>query len=179
MIETLRRRLPKPGQIIQVYSVVAFFVYGWEAYRFMWRLPSWLHYLTLGDLFGVFSYAMLAGLSESILILGLLLGLCLVVPGPLQNNFVSLGTAILLGWFCALIGFWIVYEQVTASVGEYVEIWTLGALILAGLLAWLARKSTRLASVFVSLADRTIIFLYLLLPLSALGIVIVLFRNLL
>lgn len=159
--------------------MLSLFIYGWELYRYVWRLPSWLHYLTLGDLLGIFSYAMLAGIAESLLLLGLLLGLCALLPTRfLKNDFTVRGTAISLGWFVSLIGFWIVYERLSQSIGNYVEIWTLGALALAGLLTWLSTKVRWLGSFLAAFADRTTIFLYLFIPLSLLSLVVVIFRNL-
>ena len=175
----MKARLPLFSQIIPVFSVLALFVYGWELYRYVWRLPSWLHYLTLGDLLGIFSYAMLAGFAESLFLLGLLLGLYALLPARfLKNNFVIRGTAISLGWFVSLIGFWITYERVSQTIGEYVEIWTLGALALTGLLAWLSMKVGWLGSFLAAFADRTTIFLYLFIPLSLLSLAAVIFRNL-
>ena len=177
MSEPLKTRLPSFASLVPVYSVIAFFVFGWEVYRYAWRLPSWLHYLTLGELLGIFSYAMLTGLVESLLILGFLLGLSALLPARfLRDVFIVRGTAISLGWLVSLIVFWIAYER-DGSLENFMVAWTVGALFLTVLLARLSTRVRWLGVFLAALADRLTVFLFLLMPLAALGLVVVFIRN--
>jgi hypothetical protein len=174
----LKNRLPSFASLVQVYSVIAFLVYGWMIYRYAWRLPSWLHYLTVGDLLGLFSYAMLAGLVESLLALGFLLGLsALLPPRFLRDAFTVCGTAISLGWFVSLIVFWIIYERDSLAVENYQVAWTVGTFILTVGLGWLSTRVRWLGAFLSALSDRLIVFLFLIMPLTLIGLTVVLIRN--
>jgi hypothetical protein len=174
----LKNRFPRFAEIIPVYSVIAVLVYGWAMIRFAWRLPSWLHYLTLGDLFGIFSYAMLTSLVESLLLIGLLLGLCALLPSRLfRDAFIVRGAAIALVLLGSIIVYLVMYERIGPTFIERIELWTLAGLLLAVLFAWLCGRVRLLGAAVAWLADRMIVFLFLLMPLSAVGVIVVILRN--
>jgi hypothetical protein len=174
----LKNRLPKFAEIIPVYSVIAALVYGWGLYRFAYRVPSWLHYLTMGELFGIFSYAMLLGLVESLLILGLLLGVCALLPARFfKDVFIPRGTAISLTLLGLLITYLVIYEKVGPTFIDRIEIWSLATLALTVLFAWLLVRVRFLSRAMSWLSDRMIVFLFLLMPLSVIGVLTVILRN--
>lgn len=178
MSDKLKSRFPALASLIPVYSVIVFLVYGWMLYRYAWRLPSWLHYLTMGELLGIFSYAMLTGLVESLLLLGFLVGVSVLLPAHfLRDVFIVRGTAISLGWLVSLIGFWIIYERNSLVIESYMVAWTVGALLLSVFLAWFSTRIHWLGAFFSALSDRLVVFLFLLMPLTAFGLVVILVRN--
>jgi hypothetical protein len=178
MRNDLKNRLPRFAEIIPVYSVIAALVYGWELYRFAYRVPSWLHYLTMGELFGIFSYAMLLGLVESLLILGLLLGVCALLPARFfKDVFIPRGTAISLTLLGLLITYLVIYEKVGPTFIDRIEIWSLATLALTVLFAWLLVRVRFLSRAMSWLSDRMIVFLFLLMPLSVIGVLTVILRN--
>lgn len=178
MIDTIKKRLPSFASLTQVYSVIAILVYGWTIYRYVWRLPSWLHYLTMGELVGLFSYAMLTGLVESLLILGILVSISALLPERfLLDNFIVRGTAFSLGLLIPLIVFWVLYEQMSSLLGNYQVMWTIGTIIVTILLVVLSARIRWLAALLSALSDRFVVFLFLLMPLTFLGLVIVVIRN--
>jgi hypothetical protein len=174
----LKNRLPSFANLIPVYSVIAFFVFGWVIYRYAWRLPSWLHYLTMGELLGVFSYAMLTGLIESLFLIGLLILLSIALPARfLRDIFVVRGTAIAFGWLISLVAYWILLEYRGTSMEPYLAAWTVGALMVSAVLAWFSTRLRWLGTFLSGLSDRVIVFLFLIMPLTALSLVVILVRN--
>ena len=174
----MKNRFPKFTEILPVYSVIAVLVYGWELYRFAWRVPSWLHYVTMGELFGIFSYTMLQGLFESLLLLGLLLIVCALLPARfLKDVFIVRGTAIALAFLGVIIAYLVVLDAIGLEYTNRIELWTLGNIIFTILFAWLVVRVRFLNTAMSWLSDRLLVFLFLLMPLSAIGVIVVILRN--
>ena len=174
----MKSRFPKFAEILPVYSVIATLVYGWELYRFAYRVPSWLHYVTMGELFGIFSYTMLQGLFESLLLLGILLLVCAMLPPRFfKDEFVVRGTAISLTFLGAIITYLVLFEALGPEYINRIELWTLGNFLFTILFAWLAGRVRFLGAAMLWLSDRLLVFLFLLMPLSAIGVIVVLVRN--
>src|SRR5512135_435164 len=94
----LLKRLPESQAILQVYAVIAVMFSAWTIYLFLHKLPSWLLTLNAGEIFTVFSYAMVVNLIESLIVLLLLLAICVVLPtGLLCDHFVVRGTILSSG----------------------------------------------------------------------------------
>jgi hypothetical protein len=161
-----------------VFAVIATIIYSWGLYRFVWRLPSWLHYLTAGEILGILSYLLITALLESLLLVSLLLGLCALLPHLFRDSFLARGTGLTLGFFIGILSFMIVYEQAGSAYLGTIPYWTLGALALAILFGWLFGRVRVLASFAAWTSDRLLVFLYLFLPLTALGLIVVAARNL-
>lgn len=173
----LKSRLPSFGQILPVFAVIATLVYTWGLYRFAWRLPSWLHYLTVGEIFGLLSYLLFTSLVESLLLLGILLALCALLPGLFRESFLVRGTGITLGFFIGILSFLVFYERSGSDYLELIPYWTFASLALTILFGWLFVRVRVLASFAAWISDRLIVFLYLFLPLTAIGTIVVLIRN--
>ena len=148
----------------------------------MWKLPSWLHYLTPGEILGVYSYSLLTDFSESVLYLGLLLFLCVLLPRRLLSDvFIRRGTVLalcILGGMMANLDFYINNE--TGLIGS-IPAWLviLGcAIVIMILLEVLSGKFQLVTRVLTELADRLTIFLYINLPLTVMALVVVAVRNL-
>ena len=94
----MRKRLPEFQSIIQVYAVIAVMFAGWTITAFLWKLSAWLLLLNLGEIFIIFSYAMVASFLESMIILLLLLIVCILLPARvLRDEFVVRGTILSVG----------------------------------------------------------------------------------
>ena len=76
------RRFPAFSAILPVYAVIAVPVFGWTVTSWLWKLPSWLNFLTAGEITAIFFYAILTAFVESTLICILLLLLCFLLPAP-------------------------------------------------------------------------------------------------
>ena len=109
------QRLPKPQAIVQVYAVIAFMFSAWTIVAFAWKLSTWLLTLNIGEIFTIFSYAMLTNLLESLVVLLLLLvGSALLPPRFLRDDFIVRGTILSIG----LIGALMVYLGFNRALGQ-------------------------------------------------------------
>jgi hypothetical protein len=63
------QRFPNRQAILQVYAVISFLISAWTIIAFLWKLSAWLLILNLGEIFTIFSYAMVVNLLESLAVL--------------------------------------------------------------------------------------------------------------
>jgi hypothetical protein len=176
------KKLPRFNEVLPVFAVVTALTYGWTLVAFLWKLPSWFHYLTPGEILAIYSYSLLTDFSESILFLALLLFLCLVLPTRwMQDVFILRGTVFalcILGGMMFLLGFYINNEAgLIGTLPAWLVILACTFVILV-LLDFLSRRFRLVSSALTELADRLTIFLYVNLTLSVVALVIVAFRNL-
>lgn len=69
MKKLLLDRIPGVKQILGVYAVIVFGVYSWTLFVSFYNLPSWMFYLSAGQIASVYAYALLASLADSLLLL--------------------------------------------------------------------------------------------------------------
>lgn len=144
--------------------------------RFFWKIPSWILFSTLGDLFSIYSYMVLVNFLESLLVLGSVLILCVILPRKwFYDNFLSKGTlsVILTLLFLIYLG---------SKMQSDVFPWTLirmspYILLLIVFLVFLLDRVNFLRNFIEKLADRFTVFLYILIPISVLSALVVLIRN--
>lgn len=173
------RRFPPFSAILPVYAVVAAPVFAWTITIWLWKLPSWLNYLTPGEVAGIFSYAMLTAFIESLLILGLLLLLCLVLPlHSFRDQFIVRGTWLAVGLAACVLGNGI-WRGMTRYT--YAEIpltwWSLVGLVLIIVLTLVSVRVRFMTRIALWLSDRLTVFLLIFIPLSLLSLVVVIARN--
>src|ERR1700690_3428309 len=73
-------RLPIKGEILSVFNVVLFVVFGWSVRGFLFVLPSFLLYFRLGDILAILFYMLGFALIESLFLTGGLLVGSLLLP---------------------------------------------------------------------------------------------------
>lgn len=172
----LRKRLPPLTDILPVFAITAVLFYGWSIVVFLWKLPGYLFFLTLGEIAVIFCYELITNLAESLALMAvLLLAAALLPPRALKDSFAVRGSTIALGFIASLI---FIIHLATNRLGPaaYWPLWFL-AVALAGLaLAWIASSIGWAGRAVAGLTDRLIIFLFILLPLSAIALVVVLVR---
>ncbi len=177
----IRERLPEASQIAQVFGAIVLMTYGWTLYWYVWKVPSWLYYLTPGEMAGVYAYAASLNLLESLLALAaLLLAAALSPRAWLSDCFAARGTAFIL----LTLGYLMYLSNSFATVSEKdypAELirWLPLALAAALFAAYLTGKWTPLRRALEDFSARTVIFLYILLPVSGLSLIYVLAVNLL
>lgn len=177
----IRKRLPGAFQIAQVLAVIMLMVYGWTLYWYLWKVPSWMYYLTLGELAGIYAYAASVNLLESLLALAGLLLLAFFLPRAwLSDSFAARGTAFLLPLLAYIMVLSNSFETVSEKNYPSTLIhWSPLALGFALLLAYLAGKWTPLRRALEKFSARAVIFLYVFLPISVISLTYVLITNLL
>jgi hypothetical protein len=170
------KRLPNFNDIVSVYAVIASMLFAWSLLLFFWYLPSWLHFMTLGDVIAVFSYVMASSFIESLSFLLFLLLLCFSLPAKyLRNEFIARGTSITL----CVIGLIMIYFRINnANVANILFSRTgIGLSLAAVAISLLLTKIHRVRWTLISLSDRLIIFLYILIPLSFFSLLVIIIRN--
>jgi len=176
----LRDRVPKFDQIVPVFAVTSLFVYGWTTYRFLQKLPSWLYYLNTREILLNLSHTLVINFVECALILGALVALSILLPRKIfGDTFVaraSLLSILGLGYLIYL-AFIIGESKASQFPMDVFALVPLIGLLILGLSVFLPLISV-VRSVLEDFADRAIVFLYLLVPLSALAGLVFLVNNL-
>ena len=170
------KRLPVFHDVISVYAVIASMLFAWSLLLFLWYLPSWLHFMTLGDIIAVFSYVMASSFFESLAFLLFLLFLCFSLPPAyLRNEFVARGTSLTL----CVIGLIMIYFRVNnAAIASILFSRSgIGLVLAAVAVSLLLTKIHRVRWALISLSDRLIIFLYIVIPLALFSLLVIIIRN--
>ena len=176
----MKDRLPARGEIAQVYAVLIFVVEGWTFNRYSWQYSSWANFLDIDTLAGIGAYRIAAGFLESLLILAFLLFVCALFPPKLlKENFTSKGTIIVLVLFGFLSLFWKLFYARSPGLQmmDYAPLWLPCSLIVAFLVAYFLVRIKRFSAVVNWAADRMVIFLYILIPISIASLILILDRN--
>jgi hypothetical protein len=173
------KRLPRTEHIISVYAVIVLMTYGWTIYRYIWEVPSWLYFLRLTDILGIYAYALALNLIESLLVLAALLALCLMLPRKwMCEAFVAHGSTLVI----LLLGYLMHFSSSFPTIKEndYPQAlvhWTPAILVAIILLAAAAGRIPLTRRLMEDVSSRAVIFLYLSVPASVISLVVVLIRN--
>ena len=178
-MKSILERFPERDATLPVYAVIAIPIFGWTLVSWFWKLPSWLNFLTAGEITAVFFYAMLTAFVESLLVLGLMVLLCLFLPPRvLRDEFVVRGTWLAIGLTLAVLGH-AVWRGLTRFT--YIEVslivWSAAGLAISVLLTALSTRVRFMARAAEWLSDQLTVFLYIFVPLSVLAILVVFVRN--
>ncbi|MCJ7435647.1 MAG: hypothetical protein MUO77_19360 [Anaerolineales bacterium] len=172
------RKIPTGSAAASVYAITVILIYGWTAYWFMWKLPSWIYYLSITEILTIAAYSALANLFESLLIFSAPLVLAIIFPKQwFSDRFVSAGS--LLGLLTG--GYLIYFSSVSGAAGSFSYAPLIQAVvffIIAVGIAMFASRARVLSNLIEAFTDRAKIFLYLSLPLSVLSVFVVVARNL-
>ncbi len=173
------KRFPARADIPPVFAVITFMLYAWTLVQFFWKLPSLTFYLYIGEIFAIFSYALVESLFESLALLGFLLALSfLLPPAALRDVFIVRGTSLTLILTGSAMLFWNRFSELGLPMTKHIFLWTAVTIAAACLAVFFSTRINLLARGLAGLADRLIVFLYLLMPLSALALGTVLVRSL-
>lgn len=176
----MRRRLPDFQSVVQVYAIIAVIFAAWTITAFLWKLSAWLLFLNSGEILTILSYAFAANFLESLIVLSVLLGASALLPAPFfRDDFVVRGTILTLGFVGSLMAFVAAEVRVGFEMGNWLFVPPLAVLLLTGFLLRQSSEYPRLRSAMLWLADRFVVFLFILLPLFALGSFHILLRNVL
>ena len=172
-----REKIPSWGELAPVYSVIMAFVFTRTLIPFFWKVPSWLYYLPLGKIFVIYAYTVVINFIESVLILSGFAMLSFILPRKLfYERFVSRASILAILGLSFLIYFDNQMTRIDVFPRAMVN-WL--PLVLVGIivLTYGFDHIKPIRSLVENLADRATVFLYLVLPLSATSLMIVLIRN--
>jgi len=174
----LLSRFPDGRQVLPVSAVICFMIYAWTLLG-MFRLlsVSWILFMGLGDILALVAYQVLTALIECLILLGVLLLLSAVLPGPaLRAVFAVRGSLIsfsFLGSLMLYYQFFLIQELLSRSV-----YWLVSFVFATSTLLFLVDRIRAGRQFVLSVAERFTIFLYVLLPIAGLSLIVVLVRNL-
>lgn len=167
-----------------VFAASAIPVYTWSLLIFFRNLRAWLYYLPAWDIAGILAYSLAFAFVESALVLLAWVALAALLPASwFRDRFVALGAmaalwtglwAVLAQW-TGLVPFTSLARKHPARLGGSISLY----LVAMGAACWSIRRQRRVGEGIASLANRMVVLLYLYLPLSACGLLVVLVRNLL
>lgn len=173
----LQKRLPPFQTILPVYAIISFMVYGWTILVYFRYLHYWLAFLNLGEISAIFCYSMLADLVESLIIITFLLAICFILPPRFfRDMFVLRGTLFVIFVLLSISLFIILFPDLNAYSGVALP-WLFATLVGAVFFVVFVTKIHFVVRAITWLSDSTIIFLYVLIPVTALSLLIVLIRN--
>lgn len=176
------KKLPRVNEIISVYAVISFMVYGWTLVAFSGKVLPWSRFLTFYEISTIYSYSLLTNFVESLIFLALILLLCVILPPRLMLDvFLVRGTIIAICLLGTLMFNLAYYTNASTTLIGTLPVWLVilvCALIIMALLDLLSRKVPSVASALVWFADQLIFFLYIFIFLSFLALIVVAVRNL-
>ena len=176
----IRWKLPNRRQFAQVFAVASLLIYGWTTYRFLEKLPSWLFYLTFSEILANYSYTLVFNLLEALLFSSLILLLNLLLPTKyFMERFVARGSLLAIFSLGYLSYLALAVGQSKASQFP-MELFKWAPLVLLVILivSILLPRIEWIQKITNEFADRAVIFLYILLPLSGLGVLLFGINNL-
>jgi hypothetical protein len=180
--EHLESKLPSRQEVLPVLSVIVFIVFTWTLYRMFFQVPSLLFYMRVWDVLIISAYVLAFALFESAVVLGLLLIFSLVFPVKyFKDNFVAQGSTVVL-----MISMGAVALQRKMNIMYRLDGWELilyPFVILAAIVfvifaaSYIYDRFKILPRIISTVAERMIVFVLLYVPLSILGMLVVLVRN--
>jgi hypothetical protein len=175
-------RFPNLKTIVPVFAVVAFPIYAWTIVAWLWKLPSWLYFLTPLEIASIFSYAMMTALLECLFALSLIVLVNVVLPPQLFRDVFSVrGTWMALGLLLCFLGNggWRVARVISGYKLPFISLtaWLLAGAFLTFWLVFFSTRSKHMTSFGAWLSERLIVFLYIQIPVSIISTVVVLVRN--
>lgn len=187
VMKTMKRAVgdfPDFGSVRNIYAVIVFMVYSWTLLTSFYNLPSWMFYLTVGQILSMYAYAFLMNLAESLCLLFAVIFLEITLFRMLKNRegFQVRSILLVLIVFTSITFRLILFktsgETEMFSSGQELTWWLL-VLVPSLLLVVFLPKINLIRGFLEAIAERALVFLYIYLPLSFVSIIIVIARNLL
>ena len=169
-------RLPKLSQIAAVYAVIVLAIYIWTILWSFWKLPSWLFFLSIGEILTIYAYSFATNLLESLLILCLPLGLGAILPRKwFLDAFVSRGVIVVLsvlGYAAYILTQFNSREDYPGNIIRLFPVVLLASLVLA----FFVGKVKFLSRAIDFISEQATVFLFISIPLSLIALLVVLVR---
>jgi hypothetical protein len=167
-------RFPNTGGLISVYGLIVMLVYGWSMYQFIWNLPSWISFLTVGEIGVILAYTLATDAFESILVLSIPILFSILLPSKwFRDDFVIRG-----GLSVLYVLIFIIFVSYNAIPFSQLDKLILRAVVDLAFLHFVIGYVHPLRKFIESLADRSSTFLYLTIPSSIIAGIIILIRSL-
>lgn len=173
MLQRFVSRLPEKTKIVSLFAVAVFIVYGWTIYASFWKIPSWIFYLDLYEIFSVYAYSFLVNFAESTLLtLGLVMLGFLLAGNLWKDGFLAASVVVLVVLVGSALLHMRMYENPNLRLG-FIDSqlrWWAGTLPIALVASMISARVGWLRKAIETLADRFTVFLYLYIPLTVLSL---------
>lgn len=170
-------RIPKREQIAAVYSVIVLVIYTWTMLAFLWRVSGWLFFLNISEILIVLSNTLAVNFLESLMVLIVPVALAVILPKKwFADAFVARGVTLMLPLLAYMI--YIAYQLEDTDALDYPNMVLNLAPILfiaSFTLAFIVGKIGIVNKAIENFADRSIIFLYISIPVSIISVLMVIF----
>jgi len=147
--------------------------YTWSLVIFLYNLPGWLFYLHLNEIGGILAYEFTTNFIESLVFILILIIASAALPARvLKDEFVVRGTTFSL----LTIGSMMLYLNrfvAVPSIRTWLGVWMLATLVLAVAATALLTRIRIVRTAVAWIADRVLVFLFLLVPFSLISLVYV------
>ncbi len=177
-MKNLKSRLPQPAEIYQVLAVIAFMIYAWTITVFLYSFPSYINFLTSGEIMTIFAYAMTSAFFESLIILGILLMVCLILPAhAMRDVFLTRGTWAAIFGIGYLMTYMFIFSRQSFELITQLPFWSLLGLLLTVGVTYFSPRFRGMVTAAASISDRLLVFIFLFAPLSLISTIVVLYRH--
>jgi hypothetical protein len=178
-LRSFTNRLPDFRSIVLVFSVISLVFYGWTFVSIAWKLNSWAMNLLPEEIGVLICNLMVLSFLESIAVVLTLLVFSLLLPQKaLKDKFVVRGSILVLCVFGSMgLHLKLHADEVNHLIARSLELWWLLTSLLAIVLMWYLPRLHATEPVIREFADRTTVFLYLFLPITAIGLLVMALRG--
>jgi len=180
----LLKRLPTKEQLITVFWVCVFPIHVWSIFNFLRGIPSYIKWINVWEIIGVFAYTQVFALLESIFLLVLIVILAFFIPHKFfMEKFVSQSSILIL-----VVSIWVVFvhyqlelQSLFPSIDPRILLgfWLTSLFITLISLSLLVRRSPRIEERLINIIQKLSILSMFYLFMDALSLVIIITRNLL
>lgn len=184
---SFRSRLPGTREMLKVFGVVLFAVFGWSIRGFLFKIPAFTLYFGLGTNLAILCYMFAFALFESVLVIAVLVLLAGLLPARfMKDGFAYKAFLIVLVATIAMIvfeGYFKVeyFKDIMAGNESSIPPFAAGVVVsLASLfgLLWLFRVKPALQRLALYVVEQFSVFTYIYVPLGLVGLIVVIARNL-
>ena len=175
----LKHRLPSRPDLSLVFTTCVLVIQAWAFVNVSREVPAFRLRLTAWEVLGIIAYIQAFALLESLAVLGLTIVAAVVLPGPaLREQFTaqaSVWVLISAGWALAIH---LAPQSLSTWDGLTLMAWLLPYALTLGLSAWLVRRVSLVQRVINAVVGRVTMLAQVYAVIGALGLVIVIIRNL-
>lgn len=177
-MDSIQKRFPRRYDMLAVLGIAVFVCYSWTLLGFLFKLSSFVLYLTLVEIAHILAFMMAFALVESLFVTAVLVLLSVILPsGWLREGFAFKGFIILLIATATSI----LFQNILDENFPHPLVLLLFVLIPIGLAVasiTLVRSAPKILSLIHNIQDRVLIMLFVYVPLGVLSLLVVLYRNL-
>jgi hypothetical protein len=145
---------------------------------FFEKLPSWLLFVSVRDVFGAFAYTQLFAFFESLVVcLGLVLASVLLPRRVLRDKFVSQAAMLALLLSTWAIVLQLIFLKHSSWSVKTLALWSIPCLIAIGVSYLLIERYRRVEQAIRSLVERLSVLTYVYVFLTVVSVIAILLRN--